>query len=83
MWERSANDGMVGAVSHRGKKTRFYVPLSLFPILLLIETQIVAEETARRLISVPCNEAAGRRRPRSDRGEQHPAAPDIKANTDI
>lgn len=81
---------MVGAeadfsasVSHRGKKTRFYFLLALFPILLLIETQIVAEETARQLITVLCNEATGRRRPRSDRCEQHPAAPDIKANTDI
>lgn len=51
----------------------------LFPLLLLIETQIVAEETARRLISVLCNDAAGRRRPRNERGEQRPAAPDIKA----
>lgn len=54
-----------------------------FPILWLIEIQIVAEETARRLISVLCNEADGRRRPTSDCCEQHPAAADIKANTDI
>lgn len=54
-----------------------------FPILWLIETQIAAEETARRLITVLCNEADGRRRPTSDCCERHPAAPDIKANTDI
>lgn len=35
-----------------GKKTRVYFLLPLFPILLLIETQIVSEETARRLITV-------------------------------
>lgn len=68
---------------------RFYFPdlvlvlCSFFPILiLLIETQLAAEETARRLITVLCNEADGRRRPTSGCCEQHPAPPDAKANTD-
>lgn len=58
----------------------YFFPL---PILALIETQMVVQATARQLINILCNEANGRHCTMSHCYEQHPAIPDIKANTNI
>lgn len=62
-WERSD-----GVNIHFSNIVSWSATLFFFlSILLLIETQIAAEETVRRLISVLCNEAGGRRRPTGPR----------------